>query len=209
MSNTTNWAESETARFRRNRQSRIHEETERESIPISLNTSTTADDEISHQNFLNAYLVANGAEAVDMEPFRTLPGSAATGSSGKLRLTNLMQLTVDTVGGRAIGAARTIRTSIQRVRAGGPGSTQRSVHGDSENDADLRGGNTFRRSPTRRHSTSRPWSRAAEVCAWPWRRRPQGRSASPPDQHGPIELMHFQTSSERRPAPRSPTRRMV
>ncbi|HET7046791.1 MAG TPA: ferritin-like domain-containing protein [Solirubrobacteraceae bacterium] len=56
----------------------------------------TADDEISHQNFLNAYLVANGAEAVDMEPFRTLPGSTATGSSGKPRLTNLMQLTVDT-----------------------------------------------------------------------------------------------------------------
>jgi hypothetical protein len=56
----------------------------------------TADDEMSHQNFLNAYLVANGSEAVDMEPFRTLPGSTATGSSGKLRLTNLMQLTVDT-----------------------------------------------------------------------------------------------------------------
>jgi Ferritin-like domain len=56
----------------------------------------TADDEISHQNFLNAYLVANGADAVDMEPFRTLPGSTATGSGGKLRLTNLMQLTVDT-----------------------------------------------------------------------------------------------------------------
>jgi hypothetical protein len=54
-----------------------------------------ADDEISHQNFLNAYLVASGSEAVDMEPFRTLPGSTATGSSGKLRLTNLMELTVD------------------------------------------------------------------------------------------------------------------
>ena len=56
----------------------------------------TAHDEISHQNFINAYLVANGAQAVDMEPFRTLPGSTATGSSGGLRLTNLMQLTVDT-----------------------------------------------------------------------------------------------------------------
>jgi len=55
----------------------------------------TADDEISHQNFINAYLVSNGAAAVDMEPFRTLTGSTATGSSGKLRLTNLMQLTVD------------------------------------------------------------------------------------------------------------------
>jgi len=55
-----------------------------------------ADDEMSHQNFLNAYLVANGAEAVDLEPFRTLQGSTAQGSSGKLRLTNLMQLTLDT-----------------------------------------------------------------------------------------------------------------
>ena len=54
------------------------------------------DDEKSHQNFINAYLVAKGADAVDMEPFRTLEGSTATGSSRKLRLTNLMQLTIDT-----------------------------------------------------------------------------------------------------------------
>jgi hypothetical protein len=54
------------------------------------------DDEMSHQDFLNAYLVSKGAEPVDLEPFRTLRGSVATGSSGKLRLTNLMQLTVDT-----------------------------------------------------------------------------------------------------------------
>jgi hypothetical protein len=55
-----------------------------------------ADDEMSHQNFINAYLVANGAEAVDLEAYRTLQGSTATGSSGKLRLTNLMELTLDT-----------------------------------------------------------------------------------------------------------------
>jgi hypothetical protein len=54
------------------------------------------DDETSHRNFINAYLVSRGATAVDLEPYRTLPGSTATGSSGKLRLTNLMQLTVDT-----------------------------------------------------------------------------------------------------------------
>jgi hypothetical protein len=54
------------------------------------------DDEFTHQNFLNAYLVSKGAEPVDLERFRTLPGSTATGSSGKLRLTNLMQLTLDT-----------------------------------------------------------------------------------------------------------------
>jgi len=54
------------------------------------------DDEFTHQNFLNAYLASKGADTVDLEPFRTLPGSSATGSSGKLRLTNLTQLTLDT-----------------------------------------------------------------------------------------------------------------
>jgi Ferritin-like domain len=54
------------------------------------------DDEFTHQNFLNAYLISKGADPVDLEPFRTLPGSTATGSSGKPRLTNLMQLTLDT-----------------------------------------------------------------------------------------------------------------
>jgi hypothetical protein len=54
------------------------------------------DDEFTHQNFLNAYLISKGAEPVDLEQFRTLDGSAATGASGKKRLTNLMQLTLDT-----------------------------------------------------------------------------------------------------------------
>jgi hypothetical protein len=54
------------------------------------------DDEFTHQNFLNAYLISKGAHPVDLEQFRTLPGSTATGSSGKLRLTNLMELTLDT-----------------------------------------------------------------------------------------------------------------
>jgi hypothetical protein len=54
------------------------------------------DDEFTHQNFLNAYLTSKGADPVDLERFRTLPGSTASGSSGKLRLTNLMQLTIDT-----------------------------------------------------------------------------------------------------------------
>ena len=54
------------------------------------------DDEFTHQNFLNAYLASKGADTVNLEPFRTLPGSSATGSSGKMRLTNLTQLTLDT-----------------------------------------------------------------------------------------------------------------
>jgi hypothetical protein len=54
------------------------------------------DDEFTHQNFLNKYLESKGASPVSLEQFRTLQGSAATGASGKLRITNLMQLTVDT-----------------------------------------------------------------------------------------------------------------
>src|SRR6185312_9286481 len=54
------------------------------------------DDEFTHQNFLNAYLASKGAATANLDSFRTLPGSTATGSSGKLRLTNLMELTLDT-----------------------------------------------------------------------------------------------------------------
>ena len=55
------------------------------------------DDEFTHQDFLNAYLASKGADTVSLEPFRTLPGSSATGAiPGKLRITNLTQLTVDT-----------------------------------------------------------------------------------------------------------------
>jgi hypothetical protein len=53
-------------------------------------------DEVSHANFLNAYLESKGAEPVNFDEFRTLPGSTATGSSGIGRLTNLMHLFVDT-----------------------------------------------------------------------------------------------------------------
>jgi len=58
-------------------------------------TSNTLD-EVSHAAFLNAYLESRGAQPVDFSEFITLQGSIATGSSGKLRLTNLTQLNVDT-----------------------------------------------------------------------------------------------------------------
>jgi hypothetical protein len=65
-----------------------------EDMPIYIHDNT--DDEITHHTFLNAYLASKGATPVNLEPFRTLPGSSASGSSGILRLTNLTQLTVDT-----------------------------------------------------------------------------------------------------------------
>jgi hypothetical protein len=54
------------------------------------------EDEFTHFTFLNAYLESKGAAPANLDPFRTLPGSSATGSTGKPRLTNLTQLTLDT-----------------------------------------------------------------------------------------------------------------
>ncbi len=54
------------------------------------------EDEISHFTFINAYLASKGADPVNLDKFRTLPSSKATGAQQIGRLTNLMQLTVDT-----------------------------------------------------------------------------------------------------------------
>jgi hypothetical protein len=54
------------------------------------------DDEISHAAFLNAYLRSKGAHPVNLDEFRTLPSSKATGAKQIGRLTNLQTLTVDT-----------------------------------------------------------------------------------------------------------------
>jgi hypothetical protein len=54
------------------------------------------EDEMTHFTFINAYLVSKGADPVDLDQFRTLPSSTATGAQNIGRLTNLMQLTVDT-----------------------------------------------------------------------------------------------------------------
>src|SRR5437867_7893161 len=57
------------------------------------------DDEITHHTFLNAYLVSKGAAPANLDAFRTLMGSTATGVNPDFsghRLTNLTQLTIDT-----------------------------------------------------------------------------------------------------------------
>src|SRR5436309_3500612 len=56
------------------------------------------DDERTHHQFLNAYLVSKGSAPANLDPFRTLMGSTATGVNTALighRLTNLTQLTLD------------------------------------------------------------------------------------------------------------------
>ncbi len=55
-----------------------------------------AEDELTHFRFINAYLVSKGADPVNLDQFRTLPSSQATGARQVGRLTNLMQLSVDT-----------------------------------------------------------------------------------------------------------------
>ncbi len=57
--------------------------------------SDNADDEQSHASFLNAYLVSKGQQPINLDVFRTLPSSQATGAKQKGRLTNLMNLDVD------------------------------------------------------------------------------------------------------------------
>ena len=54
------------------------------------------EDELTHFTFINAYLVSKGADPVNLDQFRILPSSTATGAQQIKRLTNLMQLTVDT-----------------------------------------------------------------------------------------------------------------
>jgi hypothetical protein len=68
-----------------------------EDMDVYIHDNT--DDEFTHQNFLNAYLASKGMATVNLDPFRTLMGSTATGVNTALigkRLTNLTQLTLDT-----------------------------------------------------------------------------------------------------------------
>lgn len=69
-------------------------ETLDEDMPQYIHDNT--EDEFSHFKFINAYLSSKGAQPVNLDQFRTLPSSKATGAQQIGRLTNLMQLTVDT-----------------------------------------------------------------------------------------------------------------
>lgn len=54
------------------------------------------EDELSHESFINAYLVSKGADPVSLDQFRNLPSSKATGANQIGRLTTLTELKVDT-----------------------------------------------------------------------------------------------------------------
>ncbi len=63
---------------------------------LVIYTCDVADDERSHEQFINGFLVDNGHAPVNLDAFRTLPSSKATGAKQIGRLTNLMNITVDT-----------------------------------------------------------------------------------------------------------------
>src|SRR5579863_7280436 len=63
---------------------------------MSQYISDNTDDEISHRDFLNAYLMSKGAQPIDFTQFETLTPSTAMGAVNKGRLTNLQALNVDT-----------------------------------------------------------------------------------------------------------------
>ena len=65
-----------------------------EDMPQYISDNT--EDEFSHWHFLNAYLASKGADIVNLDHHRILPSSKATGANQIGRLTNLMNLTVDT-----------------------------------------------------------------------------------------------------------------
>ncbi|HXJ37745.1 MAG TPA: twin-arginine translocation signal domain-containing protein, partial [Bryobacteraceae bacterium] len=59
--------------------------------------SDNTDDEISHAAFLNAYLISKSEQPVNLDAFRTLSPTKATGANQNFkRLTNLQALNVDT-----------------------------------------------------------------------------------------------------------------
>lgn len=63
---------------------------------MSQYISDNTEDELTHEVFINEYLASKGEAGVNLDQFRTLPSSKATGANQFGRLTNLMQLTVDT-----------------------------------------------------------------------------------------------------------------
>ena len=65
-------------------------------LDMSQYIHDNTEDELTHETFINAYLISKGFDPVSLDAFRTLPSSTAKGANQVGRLTNLMQLTVDT-----------------------------------------------------------------------------------------------------------------
>jgi hypothetical protein len=71
-------------------------------------------DEFSHEEFINAFLQSRGGDPVNLEKFAMLPSSKAPGAQQIGRLTNLMELTVDTSWWTRYRSSTKNRTSATR-----------------------------------------------------------------------------------------------
>ena len=137
------------------------------------------EDEQSHAAFLNAYLKSKGADPVNLDAFRTLPSSKATGAKQIGRLTSLTSLDVDTSWytryrsstnpdfGATFPQAVTIRKqpAIPISDADVPPNTPLRFP------PRLRRSAAYRRSRAPRRSTSATSSRAERACTRRWPRR--------------------------------------
>ncbi len=126
------------------------------------------DDEFTHFTFINAYLKSRGAQPVNLDQFRTLPGSTATGAAKLKRLTNLMELTSTPAGGRGTARATRTPTSAPPSRRPCPGWPRAGCRRSPAPTRTSSRPSTCRRSPTRPGSTSPRSSRAAPACTRRW-----------------------------------------
>ena len=136
------------------------------------------DDEITHFQFLNAYLVSKGAAPANLQPFRTLMGSTATGVNHAMigrRLTNLTQLTLDTSWWTRY-RDDSHNPDLDPNHVFPQAVPTLAVHQHTaipRTDADTMDPNFFRRLRTRQVSTFRPSSKVATACIPRWPRGPR------------------------------------
>ena len=152
-----------------------------------------------HFKFLNAYLEARGGQAGRSRPFRTLPSSTATGAQQIKRLTNLMELTVDTTLVDAVSQQQQeprLRRQLPARRSGAAGRGRSPRYPD----------------PTRTSSPGKHLQAIANTAGFHFATIEQGGTSLYPSlaqrvtdpevlrvllSIGPTETMHFQTWSDK------------
>jgi len=132
------------------------------------------EDELTHEVFINAYLASKGADTVDLDKFRTLPSSKASGAQQIGRLTNLMQLSVDTTWWtRYIAAAQRIQISATPSRKQSPPSLWAIIPPIPKTDADLSPSDHLQAIANTAGFHFGTSSKAAPASIPPWRRGSQ------------------------------------
>jgi hypothetical protein len=158
------------------------------------------DDEFTHFKFINAYLAAHGMAPTNLDEFRTLPSSKATGAQQIGRLTNLMQLSVDTSWWTRYRSDSKNPDFGDTLPQAVPGLVQGQFPGIPRNDDDLAGSTTKK--------PSAHLQAIANTAAFHFAMIEQGGTSLYPSlaqrvthtealrillSIGPTEAMHFQT----------------